>query len=45
MSSDHLIRFRAELESSPDLDKCFTARLTVEGAEAGDSRQYIVRCV
>ena len=38
-----LIRFRAELESSPDLDKCFTARLTVEGAEAGDSRQYIVR--
>ena len=38
-----LIRFRAELESSPDLDKCFTARLTVEGAQAGDSRQYIVR--
>ena len=31
------------LESSPDLDKCFIARLTVEGAEAGDSRQYIVR--
>ena len=45
MCTSELFRFRAELESSPDLDKCFTARLTVQGAEAGDSRQYIVRYI
>ena len=38
-----LFRFRAELEADPELEHCFLARLTVEGAEAGDSRQYVVR--
>ena len=37
------IRYRAELEPHPRMDRCYISKLRVDNVKMGDSRQYVVR--